>query len=137
MFCGMLYMDSGKIKMENEKSVFYQNVDRNFLIKFLVEVLSRLDVNKIEIFFTGGFVDDSYLSAIMCGTVSSMVQSLYSVLSQKYENVRMIEDVKPTFNESNLELTVECVVSVSLFEILVSVIKANSLKKLKESKNEG
>ena len=55
--------------------------------------------------------------------------SIYGFLSQKYEDIKMYEDVKTTFNESNFEVTFDAVVSVSLFQIFVSIFKAGLLKK--------
>lgn len=129
LLCGMMYLDSGKFKIENSNNILSKEVDQYFALKLASEILSRLDVKKIEVFFTGGFVDDSYLSAIVCGTVSSIIYSIYGYLSQKYEDIKMYEDVKTTFDESNFEVTFDAVVSVSLFQIFVSIFKAGLLKK--------
>ena len=67
-----------------------------------------------------------------------MVQSLYSYLTQKYDYVRLYENIVPTFNENNLELTFDIVLSISIFKIFVSIIKSNiANNKFKERKNEG
>ena len=61
--------------------------------------------------------------------MSSIIYSIYGYLSQKYEDIKMYEDVKTTFDESNFEVTFDAVVSVSLFQIFVSIFKAGLLKK--------
>lgn len=136
--CGMIERDeSGELKVTNTNNILKGEFNKPFVKNLSKEIIDRLDVKKIEIFFTGGFVDDSFSSAMLCGTVSSMVRSVYSYLSLKYDDVKLYEDVDPTYNESNLEITFESVVSVSIFKLLVSLIKANSKTKRKEIKNEG
>lgn len=137
--CGKIYSDpDGKIKTENSIGVINKDYDKNFIKLLALNLLKRLDVHKVEIFFTGGFKENSYSSALLCGSVSSMVQSLYSYLSQQYDYVRLYENIVPTFNENNLELTFDIVLSISIFKIFVSIIKSNiANNKLKESKNEG
>lgn len=137
--CGKIYSDpNGKIKTENSIGVINKDYDKNFIKLLALNLLKRLDVHKVEIFFTGGFKENSYSSALLCGSVSSMVQSLYSYLSQQYDYVRLYENIVPTFNENNLELTFDIVLSISIFKIFVSIIKSNiANNKLKESKNEG
>ena len=95
---------------------------------------------KLEIYFTGGFQDDSSTSALVCGMVSSLVQTAYSYLKMTYENVKLYEDVEPTFDESNLEITIDGVVAISFLSIMISIVKASINKKKyknKESLNEG
>ena len=137
LLCGMIFIQNGDLQISNSDNILSSNANSLFIKEMAKQILSRLNVKKVEVFFTGGFVDDSYLSAMMCGSVSSIIQSLYSYLSQKYKDVKMYEDIQPTFNQTNLEITMDFVVSVSLFQIFLSILKANKLKKeLKEDLNE-
>lgn len=137
LLTGKIYITNGELKIDNEIDKITTEYDSDFDKAFSKFILKEIDIKKMEIFFTGGFVDDSYASAIMCGTISSAVQTAYSYLTQKYYNVKLYQDINPTFNEDNLELTFDIVVSVSIFGLLKSVIKsAISLKKLKENNNE-
>ena len=137
--CGKIYSNpDGKIKSENSIGVINKEYDKNFVKLLAINFAKRHDVHKVEIFFTGGFKENSYSSAVLCGSVSSMVQSLYSYLTQKYDYVRLYENIVPTFNENNLELTFDIVLSISIFKIFVSIIKSNiANNKFKERKNEG
>ena len=137
--CGKIVLnENGKIEMHNSNNLLSGEYDKVFVSELSKQFLKRLDVKKMELFFTGGFVEDSYASAILCGTISSFVQTLYSFLSQRYENVKMFEDVLPTFHETNLELTFDVVVCISFFQMVLGVIKANRLKnRLLEIRNEG
>lgn len=117
--------------VENSVDVLSSNYNKPFVKSLAKEVLQRLDIKKVEMYFTGGFKNDSYMSAIMCGTISSIIKTIYSYFSEKYENVKLYEDVEVTFFENNLEFTFDIVVSISLFSILKSIIKANKQVKIK------
>ncbi len=137
ILCGMVFMKDGKLYVSNIDGpiTFSSSKFTRFLI---LNILSKIDVKKVEIFFTGGFADNSFNSALLCGSVSAVVQTFYSILSQKFENVKLYEDIAPTFNKDNLEVTVDVVVSLSIFQLFVSIISAAFRNnKLKESKNEG
>ena len=136
--CGKTEVDGvGKIKVENSNNMFSKDIDKDFAKVFAKQMAAEVDVKKIELFFTGGLEEDSYASALMCGGVASVVYSLYGYLSQQYENVKLYEDITPTFSENNLELTFDGVVAVSLFGIMKTLIKSKfEMIRLEESKNE-
>lgn len=136
--CGKAEIDSGKISVQNSNNMFAKDIDKDFAKELAKETLARLDVKKMEIFFTGGFEENSYASAMVCGTMTSLVRSAYSVLSQQYENVKLYEDIVPTFAESNLELTFDVVVRLSLFQIIISLLKAKiKINKMERIEDEG
>ena len=136
--CGKTEVDGfGKIKVENSNNMFSKDIDKDFAKIFIRQIAGRMDVKKIELFFTGGLEEDSYASALMCGGVSSVVYSLYGYLSQQYENVKLYEDITPTFSENNLELTFDAVMAVSLFKIMKSLISTKlKTNRFEEVKNE-
>lgn len=137
LLSGMIYRKNGEIKVENSADMFSGNMSKPFMKKLIGELFNKLDVKKVEIFFTGGFAENSFSSAIMCGSVTSFVQTLYSILSQKYLNVKLYEDIAPTFKKDSLELTLDIVLSLNIFNIITSIIKSNfANNKFKERKNE-
>ena len=125
--------DSG-FAIENSNNILSGGYNNPFVKELVKEIGSRIDVKKVEMFFTGGFIEDSYSSAIMCGFMSSAIKTFYSYLSEKYEDVKLYEDVDVTFYDNNLEFTFDIVISISLFSILKSIIKANNNVKLKGGK---
>lgn len=134
ILCGKIYINqNGEIEADNLTNLMSSNYNKSFVKGLSKELISKLDVKKIEMYFTGGFVNNSFSSAMVCGSVSSIVQTMFSVLSQKYKNVKLFEDIIPTFNEDNFEITFDVVLSISIFQIILSILKAN---KFKENKNE-
>lgn len=132
ILCGMAKFENDKLNVLNADTIFNGKYDDNFK-ENAKEIVKRLDVKKVELFFTGGFSDNSFSSAMLCGSVLSIIETLYAYLSLKYENVKMYKDIEPTFKENNFELTLDFVASISIFNIIVSNIKSNKkLKNLKE-----
>lgn len=139
LLCGMIFLnDLGELEVANANNLFNGEYNKTFLKTVTKEIVKSIDVEKIELFFTGGFAENSFMSAMLCGGMSSLVQTLYGYLSLNYENVRLFEDINPTYNESNFELTFDGVVKISILQICVSLIKAQKIKnKLEKSGNEG
>ena len=134
ILCGKASIENEEVKIENENTIFSGKYDKNFKTTAF-EILKRINVKKVELFFTGGFSENSFSSAIMCGSVLSFVETLYAHLSMTYDDVKMYKDIEPTFKEDNLELTLDFVASISVIQLIVAVIKAKKqLKNLERSK---
>ena len=134
ILCGKAVWEDGQLKVSNDNSIFDGAYDKK--VKILVgELVKKINIKKVELFFTGGFSENSFSSAIVCGSVLSLVETVYGYLSLIYEDVKMYKDIEPTFDNDNLELTVDLVASISIFQILIANIKAfKQLKKIKEAK---
>ncbi len=124
ILCGMIYIDAGKVYISNLADAISSSYSSPFMKKFATKLLGKMDIKKIELFFTGGFAENSFSSAIVCGSVSSIVYTAYSYLSQKYDNVKLYNDIKPTFGQDNLELTFDIVVSISFMQVLSAIFGA-------------
>ena len=70
---------------------------------------------------------------MVCGSAEMIVKTLYSYLSQNYEDVKLYEDITPTFANDSLELTFDFVASISLFQIIKAFFESKILV-LKENK---
>ncbi len=141
VICGQIYLSKeNEIIMENSIDIMNNTMSKNFVKEFVKAFLEKIDIKKIELFFTGGLSNDSFASAMLCGFMTSVVNTIYSILSQKYDNVKLYEDIKPTFNNLSFDLTFDIVIRISIFNIVLSIFKAiianNKFKKLKEIENE-
>lgn len=141
VLCGRAKIDGEKqVIVENSDNLVTLNLNKDFISILIKTISKKIEVKKVKLFFTGGFVEDSYASALVCGSVSAITKAVYSILSQTYKNVEIYEDVTPTFNETNLDVSVKIGLCVSLFSVLVSLIKADRIKtkqRKMEVKNEG
>lgn len=126
---GKMYYKNGKLYIQNSVNIIQEKLSKEFSQALTNEIKSKIEVKKVEIFFSGGIAENSFSSAIICGGVSSAIQSIYSYLSQTYYNVKLYEDVDTKFGEDNMELTFDFVVTISLILILISIIKAINNKR--------
>lgn len=85
ILCGMVYVQGGKVYVSNLADAITGSYSSPFMKKLAKKLLEKIDIKKMEIFFTGGSKENSFTSAMICGSVSSVVYTLYSYLSQKYE----------------------------------------------------
>ena len=132
LLTGRFYLDNDSgFQVENSNDLVSQNYNKPFVKKLTKEFLKRIDIKKVEMYFSGGLKNDAYSSAIICGAVSSTIQSFYSFLSEKFDNVKLYEDVEVLFDENSLEVTADIVISISLISILISIFKANKKNKIK------
>lgn len=137
LLCGKVEFINGKLEVENEDTIILKSYKNEYVKLVGKEIFSEIDIKKLEVFFTGGFKEDSFSSAIMCGSVISFVETLFAYLSLKFDGVKMFKDIEPTFKENNLELTIDIVVSISLWRIVSCFLRAGKrVEKLKEIKNE-
>lgn len=135
LLTGRFYIDKGDgFTVENSANLLTQNYNKPFVKNLMKELTKKVDIKKVEMYFTGGFKEDSYSSAIMCGFVSSAIQTIYSYIYEKFDDVKLYEDVEVTFNEDNIDFTFDIVIKISLIAILKSIFKANKLTKQGELK---
>ena len=138
LLSGKVVFENGKFNLMNEETILSKSYDNEYMKLVGKEVVSSIDIKKLEVFFVGGFKDDSFSSAIMCGSIISFVETLFAYLSLKFDGVKMYKDIEPTFEDNNIELTMDVVVSISLWKLVMCFLVAgNKLKKVKEIKNEG
>ena len=63
----------------------------------------------------------------------SLVETLFAYLSLKYDNVKLYKDIDPTFEDDNLELTMDIVLSVSLWRLIRCLFSVGkNIKELNE-----
>ena len=51
LLCGKILVDEGRIRVANDDALLTGDVDKLFVKKMAGEIISKLDVKKIEIFF--------------------------------------------------------------------------------------
>ena len=130
LLSGKIYTNElQEFMVENSVDLITSSYNKPFVKALTKELFEKIDVKKIEMYFTGGFIEDSSSSALMCGAITSFVQTAYSYLSMTYENVKLYEDVEPTFDDNNLEVTFDGVVAISFINIMISIVKAAINKK--------
>ena len=130
ILCGKIYLDeNNNIKIENTNNVIKNRYKDDYMKEFIINLIKTMQVKKMELYFNGGLKKDSFSSAMMCGTAMVFVDMIYAFLSQNYIDVKLFEDIKPTFDVDSLELTFDFVAAISMAEIISSFIKAKKYVK--------
>ena len=125
ILCGRIYLDENdELKIENKQNAIKDRYKDAYMKRFALNILKNLEVKKVELFFKGGIKKDSFSSAMLCGGVKSLVNIIYANLSQKFENVRLFEDISPVFSEDYFELTFDFVAVFSILQIICALIIA-------------
>ena len=75
---GKIIFENGKIEMFNEDTIFYKTYNKDYAKILGKEILLSIDIKKLEFYFTGGFKENSFSSAIVCGSVISLIESIFS-----------------------------------------------------------
>ena len=63
LLCGKIEFVDGKIEVKNEESLISKNYQNEYLKFVGKEMLSEIDIKKLEVFFTGGFKENSFSSS--------------------------------------------------------------------------
>ena len=105
LLTGRFFLDKlGVFSIENSVDLVSENYNKPVVKELVKQFGKKIDVKKVEMYFTGGFVEDSYSSAILCGTVSSLIRVLYGYLYDKYDDIKLYEDIEATFMITILNL---------------------------------
>lgn len=137
LLTGRFFIDENDgFVVENSADLISSNYNKPFIKSLSKNLLENINVKKVELYYTGGLKNDAYVSAMLGGFISSVIKIIYSYLSEKYDDVKLYEDVETTFYDNNLEFTFSVVVSVSLMKIMTSIFKANKEIKMRGNLDE-
>lgn len=120
---GKIYYDNGNFIFNNSVNLIKNRFKDSYSKELTIDLIKKINIKKIEIFFNGGVADDSFASAIICGSVSSSIKSLYSYLSQNYFGIKLYEDIDAKFGKNELELNFNMILGISLVTMVILLLK--------------
>lgn len=125
LLCGRLQISSGKLEFENNNDLLFKsNKDEKYLNKIIINVLKKISIKEIELFVEFGSKNNAAATALVCGGMHSVFSAFFAVLKCRYENMYQFLDVDTNYNRDAFETTFSSVLSISLFEVLISLLKA-------------
>ena len=130
---GKIEFVNGDLVVNNSVNLINIKFEKNFSKKVFKQLTDKIEIKKLEIYFSGGVADNSFASAMICGSINSLIKSVFGVLSQKYYSIKLYEDVDARFANNDFEITFDFVASVTILSLIVSIIKALGEKKEVES----
>lgn len=125
ILCGRMQIDKGKLRFENQGGRLQNDPNAStFLPIFVSQLYKNLDVVALDLYFEGGLDDNPDMSAVMCGSVETIVSIIFAYLKTKNDMGSFRKNIAfiPTSTECNFVL--DGALAVSLFDIFKSLIAA-------------
>ena len=136
LFCARFTITKeGKLDIDKFKKKKKKKKDPLLLYSYFTCLAKLLNIKKFELYFTSGFKNNAYHSAMLCGYVNVFSSIVCGLLLNKYKHIKIYSDIGADFENNRLELSGMVVVCFSLLDMLISVIcayKCYFQKKLKE-----
>lgn len=136
LFCARFKISSdGKLLVEEIKKR-KRKPNKMLLMYYFSCLIKKIDVKKIELYFTGGSDSDAHYVSMLCGCISSISAAVFSVLINKYRKIKIYNNIEPNFSDNKLETTMAFAVRFSLLNVMSSLLCAykSYFKKKKELK---
>lgn len=130
VYSAVLNVDNaGKFSIDDKKRK--KKKINNITKEYFGCLLKKVSLKNVEVYFDCGIKDDACKSALICGYVDALANSVFAVLLSKNKQMRSIALINPLFNEERLELTSSCEASLCLFDVVLSFLCAvkNKIKK--------
>ena len=88
------------------------------------QIVKKISVDKLNLFFCGGVKDDAYTTAMLCGYVYAISSALISKIITKHNCISVYQDIDPIYNEDALDLTLKCLIQISILDVLSALVSA-------------
>lgn len=115
---GRLELLQAKKKQQKKRKPF------SLLSVYFMTLAKRLSVKKFEWYFTYGSNKNADIVALICGYVLAFDSIVSGVLLNRYNHVKIYNDIDPIFDDNRFEVSTSVVVSFCLFDMFVSVFIA-------------
>lgn len=96
--------------------------------------LKVIDIIKINLFLKQGISDDAGASAMMIGATSIALSGVRAFLKARQPNIRFSYDTQADFHNDVFQVSLDCILLVSIADIIISFFIA-LLYKIKKRKN--
>lgn len=116
-------MTKGKIKITKKHKRKKKN-DKSFSKCYLKNLVNKLEIKKMDLFFDAGEVDNVKLVSILCGSISSIFAILISVLLNKFQDMKVFKCINPHYDKQIFELSGRLVLNFTLIDVVLSFISA-------------
>lgn len=133
LLCGTTYIEDNRLIIQNSHNFLYNMKDTKKQMVITKNIVKRISVSKLQIYFCGGIKNNAYQTAIICGYAHGISSALISYLITKNNYINIYQDIDPQYNKDALDLTLKCVLEISLLDVFAALI--DSKAKYKESQS--
>lgn len=133
LLCGKSSITGSTLVTQNTHDLILAPMKNSSMQKaFAVQLLPKIKISKVEIYFTGGVANDACATALFCGSVQILSSMLASALISADPLINIYQDIDTDFTNDALQLSASCVLQLSINDIIIAFIA--SLFNKKESK---
>lgn len=122
ILCGTTYIEDNRLIIQNSHNLLYnmQNTPKQMII--IKNIVKRISVAKMQIYFCGGIKNNAYQTAILCGYMQAITSALFGFLITKNNYINIFQDIDPQYNKDALDITIKCVLEISMLDIIGALI---------------
>lgn len=117
---GYVYINH-KNKLRKEK-ISNKNISIIFIFKLLNQMYFREQFLDFIVRSNFGYINDSCVTAVVCGYIDVLGKSLLSKLKNNKKSSHIFIDVEPKYNEDIFNIRLYNTIRMSVFDILYAVI---------------
>ena len=125
---------------ERKEKISRKNLSLVFIYILINQVYFRQQVLNFNFISNFGYVNDSMITATICGYVDVITKSLLARLKNNKKNAHILIDVNPKYNEDVFNVRLNTSTRLSVFDVIYSILytafyfaRYNLAKKLKQS----
>ncbi len=134
LLCGTTYIEQNNLIIQNTHNLVYNSSkDAQKQMREMTNIAKKIEISKVQIFFTGGIEDNAYQTAMICGYMYAISSALISYIITTNPYVDIFQDIDPVYNKNALDLTAKCILKISILDILIALLE--SRKQFKENKD--
>lgn len=113
------------IDIENMVNRMPKDIKHPHLVEiFNSQLIKRVNITKLDIYFTFGSSTNAYTTAMVCGAMQSISSSLISFILNKNKYANIFQDITPSYTEDECEISTQVRLQLTLLDIIKSFITA-------------
>lgn len=121
---GKIYLlDDYSFSIISTTSKIMQSDDPKKMQQMLIQnLLSNVKINEIIFLMDGGLIDDPFLTSMAIGSFKSILSAFLPQLKTTKIDIRL----NPVYNENNLNIASKINISLTMLNIIISIIYAKT-----------
>ena len=122
LLCGTTYIEDNQLIIQNTHNLFPPMKEPKKQLLIIENILKRISIDTCHLYFCGGIKDNAYQTAMVCGYIQAITVALFCVLITKNNCINIFQDIDPQYNKDALDVTVKCVIEISILDVLAALI---------------
>ena len=122
LLCGTTYIEENRLIIQNSHNLLYNMKDTQKQMVIIKNIVKRISVSKLQIYFSGGIKNNAYQTAMLCGYAHAITSALFGFLITKNNYINIFQDIDPQYNKDALDITLKCILEISMLDVIGALI---------------